>query len=70
MEATSSTADRAIRPEEATRITGMSRTSLWRLVRANQLPAPRELTTGTVFWLESEILDWLRSRPQKQRARG
>ena len=45
--------------------TGLSRTSLWRLTRRGDFPASRQLSPGTVGWLEHEVEAWLASRPIK-----
>jgi predicted DNA-binding transcriptional regulator AlpA len=43
--------------------TGLSRTTLWRLERARAFPSRRRLTSNRVGWIETEIEEWLRSRP-------
>ena len=43
--------------------TGLSRTTLWRLERARAFPPRRRLTSNRVGWIETEIEEWLRSRP-------
>lgn len=43
--------------------TGLSRTSLWRLEQAGDFPRRRRLGPNMVAWLESEITEWLQSRP-------
>jgi prophage regulatory protein len=66
METTASTGERALRVTEATQRVGLSRTTLWRMARAGAFPKPRLLSPGgTCFWLESEIVTWLKSRPVK-----
>ena len=53
---------RAMRFPEVRAKVGLSRTSIWRLERAGLFPKRRRLSSNTVFWIESEIEDWLRSR--------
>lgn len=45
------------------RTTGLSRTTVWRLVKANKFPAPVRLSARAIGWRHSEIEGWLRSRP-------
>ena len=58
------TVERAIRRKELLEKIGMCATSQWREEREHRFPARRRLTPGgTVFWLESEVDEWLRTRP-------
>jgi prophage regulatory protein len=41
----------------------MGRTTVWRLEKAGQFPRRRQIGSGIVGWLESEIDDFIRSRP-------
>ena len=43
-------------------MTGLSRTSIWRLEKAGKFPHRRQLGTRRIGWLESEVLDWMESR--------
>jgi prophage regulatory protein len=43
-------------------MTGLSRTSIWRLENAEKFPKRRQLGTRRIGWLESEIVDWMKSR--------
>ena len=54
--------DRFLREPECKRITGLSRTTRWRLERAGQFPKRRQISANVVAWLESEIDEWLRAR--------
>lgn len=58
------TTDRIVRPAEEQQITGLSRSQLYRLERAGQLPPRRTLTPqGRARGrLMSELLDWMNSR--------
>ena len=42
----------------------VSRSTLWRLEKMGELPPRRKITNRTVGWLESEIEEWLKSRPK------
>ena len=53
-----------VRTAEVVARTGLSRTTLWRQVRAGSFPAPIKLTEGgAVGWFETQVEDWLASRP-------
>ncbi len=47
---------------EVHRKVGLSRTTLWRLERAQKFPRRRQLSPGTVGWDVAEIEQWLESR--------
>ena len=55
---------RVIRQDEAIRLTGLSRTSLWRLERAGLFPPRRRIGRQAVGWLASDIDEWLATRPR------
>lgn len=54
--------DRIIRSKEVQQITGLSRTTLWRLERAGNFPSRVALCPGSVGWRLSEVDEWIRSR--------
>ena len=41
---------------------GLSRSSLWRMERANLFPKRKRLGQNSVGWLESEIDEWIATR--------
>src|SRR5271154_872101 len=43
-------------------VTGLSKTSLYELIRANNFPAPVHLGTRTVAWVASEVNQWAAER--------
>lgn len=49
---------------EVMNMTGLSRITIWRYEKANSFPKRRQLGTRRVGWIESEIRDWLESRPK------
>jgi len=51
--------DRFLRERELRAMTGLSRTTRWRLERAGQFPRKRRISPGAVGWLESEVLAWM-----------
>ncbi len=57
--------DSIIRIAAVLALTGLSRVSVWRQVRAGQFPAPIELSANTIGWLENDIASWQASRPRR-----
>jgi prophage regulatory protein len=57
--------DNIIRIAAVLALTGLSRVSIWRLVRLNQFPSPIELSTNAIGWLESDVVAWRESRPRR-----
>jgi predicted DNA-binding transcriptional regulator AlpA len=53
-----------LRTNEVIRLTGLSRTTLWRLERTAGFPARLRLGTNSIGWLEDEVRAWLESRPR------
>lgn len=61
--------DRILRPKDVEAATGLSRTTIWRLVREGTFPAPLRLTgsapgKGARGWREGDVEKWLESRPR------
>ena len=54
-----------LRPLEVVKRTGLSRTTLWRRVRAGTFPAAVELGKNSIGWPASTIAAWLANRPQR-----
>lgn len=54
--------DRFIREDEVRRITGLSRTSRWRLERRGEFPRRRRISGNAIGWLASEIQEWVKQR--------
>jgi len=48
--------------------TGLSRTTIWRLVKAKKFPKPVPITDDgyAVGWVESEVEDWIQARIQQR----
>jgi prophage regulatory protein len=44
------------------RITGLARSTIYKLISQNQFPVPIRLSTRAVAWLQSEIETWVASR--------
>jgi prophage regulatory protein len=51
-----------IREPECRRITGLSRSTRWRLERAGNFPRRRKISPGATGWLASEIAAWVAER--------
>ena len=54
---------RMLRFREVIERTGLSRTTIWRRVRAKTFPAPIQLGPNSIGWPESVIIEWVESRP-------
>ena len=56
--------DRIIREKECFRLSGLSRTTRWRLERRGEFPRRRKLSENAIGWIESEVIDWVQSKAQ------
>jgi Predicted transcriptional regulator len=45
-------------------ITGLSRSTIYRLMSSGEFPKPVKLSGRAVAWPESSIMKWLETRPQ------
>jgi prophage regulatory protein len=54
--------DEIIREPDCRRITGLSRSTRWRMERAGQFPRRRKISPGCTGWLASEIAAWIADR--------
>ena len=52
----------ALRCREVMRRTGLSRTTIYRLMGHRQFPPQHQLSKGRVGWSEEEVEAWLRER--------
>lgn len=57
---------RLIRLKEVLHLTGLARSSVYRLVSAKDFPAPVSLGDRAVAWIESEIQDWVLFRIEQR----
>ncbi|HBP1943293.1 TPA: AlpA family transcriptional regulator [Pseudomonas aeruginosa] len=46
--------------------TGLARSTIYKLVGSGEFPRPVPLTGRSVGWIESEVVDWIRSRIEKR----
>jgi predicted DNA-binding transcriptional regulator AlpA len=53
-----------LRTAEVARLTGLSRTTLWRLERRGEFPSRVRLGQNSVGWREEEIEQWIDARPR------
>jgi prophage regulatory protein len=51
-----------MREGEVAKISGLSRTTRWRLEREGKFPKRRQISSNTVGWLSSEISAWVAER--------
>jgi prophage regulatory protein len=56
-------ANKFIRENEATDITGLSRATRWRLEKRGEFPSRYQISDGISAYKESEVMKWLESRP-------
>ena len=59
---------RLIRFPAVRNMTGLSRSTIWRLERAKTFPRHVRLSANTVAWLEDDIKDWIRQKLAYQTA--
>ena len=56
--------DRLLRRMQVEEITGLSRSSIYRLMQTGEFPRPVRVSPAAVRWRETEITDWSESRPR------
>lgn len=54
--------DKIIRSKEVQEMTGLSRTTIWRLEREGKFPARVPLTASNVGWRQADVQDWIRGK--------
>ncbi len=62
------TDERVLREPEVQHVTGLSRTTRWRLEQAGRFPPKRKLSDNAVGWLASEIEAWMAERTEASAA--
>lgn len=55
---------RILRRHEVERLTGLSKASIYRKMRAGAFPLPLKLGSRAVAWRADEIQEWIASRPR------
>ena len=61
---------RIIRLPEVLRITGLSRASIYRLVRSGTFPPSVKLTARTIGWYSTDIETWIAARAATSKGQG
>ncbi len=56
---------RFIRGPKVQEMTGLSRSSVYRLEESGDFPKRRQISEGVVAWVQSEIFEWMRSRERR-----
>ncbi|XWN36870.1 MAG: AlpA family phage regulatory protein [Balneola sp.] len=56
-----------IRPTELAEKLSLSTVTLWRMEKRGELPPRRKISKRVVGWLESDLKEWLQSRPTLDR---
>jgi predicted DNA-binding transcriptional regulator AlpA len=56
--------ERIVGAKEVCRISGLSRSTLWRYEKTGNFPRHRKLGPGRVGWKISEIQSWIESRQE------
>ena len=59
-----------LRMPKVTQLTGLSRSTIYRMVDRGEFPRPVPLTSRTVAWSSSEIDRWIQERLAGPRAGG
>lgn len=55
--------DRFLRLPEVVAAVGLGKTTIYNMEKGGRFPARRLIGPGSMGWLESEVLEWMRSRP-------
>lgn len=58
--------DPLLRRPEVERLTGLSRPTIYRQIKAGQFPRPRRIGVQAVAWLASEIEAWRQALPTNE----
>lgn len=56
-----SSTERIVSSKEVQELTGLSRTTIWRLERNGEFPARVQLSSTRIGWRFSEVQDWIQS---------
>lgn len=55
--------ERMLDKKEVQKITSLSRSALDALEKKNEFPSHRKISERRVAWLQSEVFEWIESRP-------
>jgi prophage regulatory protein len=53
---------RVLRLDAVVQVTGLGRSTIYKLIGTGEFPSPVPLTGRSVGWLQSEVRSWIRSR--------
>lgn len=59
---------RIMRLGEVMELTGLSRATLYRLMSEDAFPQSVEIGKGAIGWHAGEVLEWLATRPRREKA--
>jgi len=62
--ATEATPPAILRLPEVMRLTGLGRSTIYRLLAVGQFPSPVQLSVRAVGWRRSDVDNWTAERPQ------
>ena len=60
--------NRILREAEVRALTGLSRTTLWRLEKEGSFPKRCKIARNAIGWLSDHINDWLEQKSQQAKA--
>ena len=60
--ASDSNAERIVNTKEVQELTGLSRTTIWRLENSGKFPRRIALSTARVGWRYQDVLEWMRDK--------
>lgn len=55
--------NRFLSKPEVLSISGLSHVTQWRMENRGEFPKRRQISPNRVGWLESEVLEWVNTRP-------
>ena len=62
--------DRIIRPNELADRLGVSKVTLWRMRRRDEIPQPLQISSNVVGWRQSTVDRWLEDREAEAQGGG
>ena len=62
--------NKILRIHEVTKLTGLSRATIWRKEREGLFPARKQLGLNSVGWFECDIQQWLENLPSVKHDKG
>ena len=55
--------ERILRIKEVIKVTAMSNSTIYELIKSNEFPRPKKIGKRAVGWLAGDIQSWLDNRP-------